>query len=178
VIDCAKSARRENGGAMADSRPLAIAALALGLACAGGPAPRCELASEAAPGRFAQVEVTVVGDAASLGAESTARLAGLVRQSARDWLEQRDRLAPDGELTLQVTVDVARLRSSTVTWLFSWAVPPDQLAAQVAVRRGEERTSRCPARVESALAGYSWRDPDPRLERLARRLGHRVAEGL
>jgi hypothetical protein len=154
-----------------------VAVTALALACAGAPAPHCDLPSRPEPGRFARVEVAVAPGAA-LDAASAAHLLGSVRQSARDWLEQRDRLAPDGELSLQVRVEALRLRSAWVTWLFAWAVAPDHLAAQVTVLRGLERVDRCPARVESALSGYSWRDPDARLERLARRLGHRIAEGL
>jgi hypothetical protein len=160
------------------ARAIASAALALGLACANVPAPRCDLPSAPEAGRFARVEVALAPDAASLDDASAARLLGEVRQSARDWLEQRDRLAPDGELSLQVRVEALRLRSSWVTWLFAWAVAPDRLAARVTVLRGLERADRCPERVESALSGYSWRDPDVRLDRLARRLGHRIADGL
>ena len=163
---------------MADSRLLAVAALGLGLACASAPPPHCELGSAPEPGRFARVEVALAPEATSLDAESTARILALVRQSARDWLEQRDRLAPDGALSLELRIDSARLRSAWVTWLFAWAAAPDHLSAQVSVLRGLERAARCPVRVESALAGYAWRDPDARLERLARRLGHRIAEGL
>jgi hypothetical protein len=163
---------------MADARLVAIAALGVicGLACAGAPAPRCEQSS--AIGRFARVEVALA-PGTGLAPEEGVRVVALVRQSALDWLEQQDRLAPDGQLSLVVTIDSARLRSASVTWLFAWAAPPDHLAAQVSVlQHGVERTALCPARVESALAGYSWRDPDARLERLARRLGHRIAEGL
>jgi hypothetical protein len=165
---------------MADARLPAIATLGLWLwlACASAPAPRCDLASEPETGRFARVEVALAPDASSLGPKAAAELLVRVRQSALDWLEQRDRLAPDGELTLLVTVDSARLRSAPTAWLFAWAAAPDHLAAQVSVLHGLERATRCPARVESALAGYSWRDPNARLERLARRLGQRIAEEL
>ena len=160
----------------AGALPAALAPFVL--ACAGAPAPHCDLPSAPETGRFARVEVALAPDTASLDAVSAAHLLGSVRQSARDWLEQRDRLAPDGDLSLQVRVDALRLRSSGVAWLFSWAAAPDHLGAQVTVLRGLERVDRCPARVESALSGYSWRDPDARLDRLARRLGHRIAEGL
>ena len=163
---------------MADHCLLAIAVLALGLSCASAGPPRCELATAPVSGRFAQVDVALAGDAASLDAKTAARVSGLVRQSARDWLEQRDRAAPEGELALEVSIEAVRVRGSLSAWLFAWALAPAALAAQVSVRRGAERVPRCPVRVESALSGYSWRDPDPRLDRLARRLGRRVAEGL
>jgi hypothetical protein len=165
---------------MTDARLLAIATLGLwlGLACASPPAPRCDLAAEPEAGQFARVEVTLAPDASSLAPKAAAELLVWLRQSALDWLEQRDRLAPDGELTLLVTIDSARLRSASTTWLFGWVAAPDHLAAQVSVLHGLERAARCPTRVESSLAGYSWRDPDARLERLARRLGQRIAEGL
>jgi hypothetical protein len=157
---------------------LAIIALAIsGLACAGAPAPSCDRPSEPEQGRFARVEVAIGRDA-SLRADRGARVAALVRQSARDWLEQRNRLASDGDLTLLVTIDDERLRTAAVAWWFAWIAAPDHLAAQVAVLRGLDRVPRCSVRVESALSGYSWRDPDARLERLARRLGHRIAEDL
>lgn len=171
---------KANSDSSANARLLAIAALGLwlGLACASAPAPRCDRASEPETGRFARVEVALAPDASSLAPKAAAELLVWVRQSALDWLEQGDRLAPGGELTLLVTIDSARLRSAATTWLFGWAAAPDHLAAQVSVLHGLERATRCPARVESALAGYSWRDPDARLERLARRLGRRIAEGL
>jgi hypothetical protein len=164
---------------MSDSRTLAIAAAVLGLACAS--APPVEPASRPAPvaGRYARVEVALAQRGAPcLEADAAARLAAVVRQSARDWLEQRERLAPDGAYALAVTVDSARLRSAWVTWLFAWVAAPDHVAARVSVLRDGAPVAGYPVRVESALAGYSWRDPDARLDRLARRLGHRLAEGL
>jgi hypothetical protein len=162
---------------MSDSRAFAVAAIALGLACAAPREPSSHPARVA--GRYARVEVALAQDGARcLDADDAARLIGVVRQSARDWLEQRDRLAPDGAYTLEVTVESARLRSGWVTWLFAWAAAPDHVAGRVSVLRGGARVARYPVRVESALAGYSWRDPDARLDRLARRLGRRLAEGL
>jgi hypothetical protein len=161
---------------MADARLFAIAAL--GLACASPPAPRCDPSLGPETGRFARVEVAIAPDEASLAPKAAAEVVVWVRQSALDWLEQRDRLARDGDLTLLVTIDSARLRSAATTWLFAWAAAPDHVAARVSVLHGLDRADRCPARVESALSGYSWRDPDARLERLARRLGQRIAEGL
>ncbi len=162
---------------MAGSRPLAVAALAL--ACAGAPVPEPDFQSAPEDARYARVEVSLApGAASSLDPEARAQLVTWVRQSARDWLEQRGRLAPDGECSLVVTVDSARLRSSWVTWLFAWAAAPDHLEAQVFVLRGLDRVASHARRVESALAGYAWRDPEARLERLARRLGRRIAEGL
>jgi hypothetical protein len=162
---------------MAGSRLLAIAPLALGLACAGAPAPRCELRPAPDAWRYAGVEVAVA-PGASQGPEADARIAAAVGQSTRDWLEQRGRLTADGNITVEVTVTSARVRSAAVAFLFAWAASPDHLAARVSLRRGDERVTRCPARVESALSGWSFRDPEPRRDRLARRLGHRIAEGL
>ena len=163
---------------MAGARPLAIAALGLGLGCASAPVAHCDLAPVQESGRFARVEVALAPDAGSLAPEAADRLAVWVRESALDWLEQRDRLAADGQLALLVTIESARLRGPATAWLFAWAAAPDHLAAEVSVLRGLDRTARCPVQVESALAGWSWRDRDARLERLARRLGRRIAEGL
>jgi hypothetical protein len=170
-------ARRENQARMTGSRPLPIAVFALALACAGTPAAVCELAPPAPGERYAGVEVALA-PGLSLDPGAAARVAVVTRQSALDWLEQRGRLATGGGSSVAVTVESARLRSGLTTWLFAWASGPDHLFARVALRRESEHTVRCPVRVESALAGWSWRDPEPRLDRLARRLGQRIAEGL
>jgi hypothetical protein len=162
---------------MPNPRWPAIAALAL--ACAGTPSPEVGIQAPPAGARYALVEVALAPDAAAgLDPQVTGQLATWVRQSARDWLEQEGRLAPDGDASLLVTIEAARLRSSWVAWLFAWLAPPDSLEAHVIVLRGLDRAASGAVRVESALSGYSWRDPDARLERLARRLGHRIAEGL
>jgi hypothetical protein len=159
---------------------IALGLAALALACSGGAPTADPPARAAAPeGRYVRVEVSVAPAVADrLDPEAAARVARAVRQSARDWLEQGDRLASGGELSLVVSVESARLRPGWVTWLFSWAAAPDHLAAQVMVLRGAERLSIAPVRVESALGGWAWRDPDERLDRLARRLGQRLADGL
>jgi hypothetical protein len=106
------------------------------------------------------------------------RAAPRVRQSARDWLEDAGRLAPGGALSVAATLESVHLRGGLTTWLFAWAAAPDHLAARVEVRRGGSSVAVFPLRVESALAGYSWRDAEERLDRLARRLGRRLAERL
>jgi hypothetical protein len=164
---------------MTGSRSFAVVVIALGFACASAPPAVQSLRPPPIEGRYARVEVALAPDhARCLEAEAATRLIAGVRQSARDWLEQGDRLAPDGALVLEVTVDSTRLRSAWVTWLFAWAAAPDHLAARVSVLRDGASVAVYPVRVESSLAGYSWRDPDARLDRLARRLGHRLAEGL
>jgi hypothetical protein len=162
---------------MADFRLLAIAPLSLVLACARPPGAVCDLPPPALEERYAGVAVALA-PGLSLDPAAAARVAAVTRQSALDWLEQRGRLAPDRGSSVAVTVDSARLRSALSTWLFAWTAPPDHLAARVSLRRGAEHEPRCSARVESALAGWSWRDPEARLDRLARRLGQRIAEGL
>jgi len=162
---------------MNGSRLLAIAALGLALGCAGPPVALCELLPPAPEERYSGVEVALA-PGLPLDPAAAARVAALTRQSALDWLEQRGRLAPGGASSVAVTVESARLRGAWTAFLFAWAAPSDHLSAQVSLQRGDERTARCPARVESALAGWSWRDPETRLDRLARRLGQRIAEGL
>jgi hypothetical protein len=160
-------------------RKIALGLAALALACSGAPAPEPSARPERPEGRYGRVDVAVApAVAAQLPVDDASRLARAVRQSARDWLEQSDRLAGDGELALAVSVESARVRPAWVTWLFAWLADPDHVAAQVLVLRGAERLAAFPVRVESALSGWEWRDPGERLERLARRLGQRVAEGL
>jgi hypothetical protein len=162
---------------MPDFRWLAIAALGLALACASAPVAVCELPPPAPEERYAAVEVAI-GPGLALDPAAAARAAAVTRQSVLDWLEQRGRFAPDGAASLQLTLESARLRSAVTAWGFAWIARPDHLFARVALRRGTDESPRCPARVESALAGWSWRDREARLDRLARRLGQRVAEGL
>ena len=162
---------------MTDPRLLAIAALGLSLACASAPVALCDLAPPAPEERYAAVEVAL-GAGLALDPAEAARAAAVTRQSTLDWLEQRGRLAPDGGASILLTVDSARLRSALATWLFAWVAHPDHLSVRVSLRRGADSSARCPARVESALAGWSWRETEARLDRLARRLGPRVAEGL
>ena len=158
-------------------RWLAIAALAL--ACAGTPPPESGIASPPAGARYAVVEVALAPEAASgLGDRARAQLLTQVRQSARDWLEQGGRLASDGECSLLVSIESVHVRSSWTAWLFAWLARPDRIEAQVQILRGLDRVASGPVRVESELAGYSWRDSDARLARLARRLGHRIVEAL
>jgi hypothetical protein len=151
------------------------------LACSAAPRPAGRPAPVA--GTFGRVEVRLADPSlAGLAGGDARRLAAIVRQSARDWLEQADRLAPPAPapapLALEITLESLRLRSAATTWLFAWAAAPDHLAARVRVLRAGTEVSAGAVRVESALAGFSWRDPAPRLERLARRLGRRVVSGL
>jgi hypothetical protein len=160
-------------------RKIALGFAAVLLACSGAPAPEAPARPERPEGRYARVEVAVApAVAGQLPADAAAALARAVRQSARDWLEQGNRLAPDGELSLVVNVESARLRSACVALLFAWATAPDHLAARVLVLRGAEPVANISVRAESALSGWEWRDPGQRLDRLARRLGQRVVEGL
>ena len=157
---------------------LCVAAAAAAAACAGAPAA---VAPAPVEGRVGRVEVRVARDAAmprSLAPEDRTRLLAVVRQSARDWLEQEGRLAEPAPLALEVELEALELRSAAVTWLFAWAAAPDQLAARVRVLRDGAVVSDGRLRLESALSGYSWRDPGARLDRLARRLGRRIALGL
>jgi hypothetical protein len=161
-----------------------IATLALGaLGCAGPPPEGVVTSPQPIGGQFAGVEVSFaalegVGAGFDLEPADADQLRATVRQSALDWLENANRLSDHGSLDLYVALDSLRLRSATVTWLLAWAAPPDHLAAEVQVARAGVAVARYRVRVESGLDGYSWRDPAARLDRLARRLGRRLAEGL
>jgi len=104
--------------------------------------------------------------------------APVLRQSALDWLDARGRFAPDGELSLHVHIRFVRLRSELVALLFGRASRADRLEATITVKRGDRRLADFPVRVASSLGGRAWKDPEERLQRMARVLGRRVAEGL
>jgi hypothetical protein len=158
---------------------LGLLASALLLAgCAGAPPPEPD---DDGPieGRVGSVAVAFPDAGRSTAVrERAVRASTLVRQTARDWLEDKGRLAPDGPLAVVATLDSLRLRGAVATWLFAWAIPPDHLAARVVVSRAGRPVAGFGVRVESALAGYAWRDRGERLDRLSRRLGRRLAERL
>ena len=127
--------------------------------------------------------VDVVADAPPLSGAQQALLrrhdaAPVLRQSALDWLDARGRFAPDGELSLHVHIRFVRLRSELVALLFGRASRADRLEATITVKRGDRRLADFPVRVASSLGGRAWKDPEERLQRMARVLGRRVAEGL
>ncbi|MEM7412643.1 MAG: hypothetical protein AAF430_20600 [Myxococcota bacterium] len=160
--------------------PVRATPLCLGLglaclfACAGAPKlPPCGLDPARFPGRVGEVRVTRVD---SLAGERGERARARVEQAARDWLEHWERWDPASEVTVAVELRDLRLRGSLTTWLFSAVAPPDRLRAGVETSEGGNRERWPELTVESGLSGFSWRDPEARSERLARRLGRRVAE--
>jgi hypothetical protein len=154
-----------------------LAALAPGCAGRGVEGPPDEGMRVA--GGVARVDVAFAPPGAGrLEPDEATRTAATVRQSARDWLEHSGRLASDGDLAVAVALDSLRLRGAFSTWLLAWAVPPDHLSAHVVVSRSGRPVADFPLRVESALAGFGWRDRESRLDRLARRLGQRLAARL
>jgi hypothetical protein len=165
------------------SRLGAGSALALGgafaLACAGAPPP-LPATPPRISGEIAEVQVTLADELAPRDAHSLreGHAAGTLRQSLLDWLEQAERLDPHGELRVRIELRGLRLRSSAVSWLLAGWAPPDRLDASVIVLRGSEEVARYPTAASSTLGGWAWRDPARRLDRLARRLGGRVAEEL
>ena len=152
------------------------------LACGGAPAPQPAL-HPAALGPDALVADVRVKSAASLSAGDTRALDAVavdqvVRQSALDWLEHRQRFHRDGAIRVTVLLRALRLRS----WLVAWVWPDwsgvDSLAADVTVLRGSQVLMRFPARADSSIGGWEWRASGERLDRLARRLGRTIIEAF
>lgn len=161
---------------------LVLGAVLLGAACGGAPepSPSHPLPSEPLAGEVGAIEVAsgpALGAAAVRVLEAGGALA-VLRQSARDWLEQRGRLAADGQLELRIEVTSLHLRSSVTVWLLSALAAPDHLEVQVVALRSGEPVREFRVRAESALSGFAWRDPGERLRRLARRVGRRLVEGV
>ena len=127
--------------------------------------------------------VVVVADSPPLSTAQQALLrrhhaAPVLRQSALDWLDARGHFGPSGEFSLHVQIRSVRLRSELVALLFGRASRADQLEAFVMLTRNAQRVKGFSARVTSSVGGRDWRDPEERLQRMARMLGRRVAEGL
>jgi len=149
----------------------------------------------ASPDRFSEPEVLpeLRGTlrVASLGVEAGGELviaqrsslaeygvSGVLRQSALDWLEQRRRFSPQGELRVDIRIRVLHLRGSLAArWWPEW-VAPDRLVVGVVVKREGVDLVRFERSVESRLGGSDWADTRARARRLARRLGQRVAEAF
>ena len=103
---------------------------------------------------------------------------GALRQSALDWLEQRDRFSPQGEVRVKVRIRSLHLRGSLAArWWPAWAAR-DRLGVEVTVEREGVEVARFQRSLESRLGGSDWADPRARARRLARRLGQRVAEAF
>lgn len=167
-------------------RILAAVVLALdSLACGGDPPVPVEargaphvLTGEARVGR---VEVTADAQLLSAGQRKLLRrheAATVLRQSALDWLDARGHFARKGELLLQVQIRAVRLRSELAALLLGGAAGADSLEVSVRVTRGGEELKIFAAHVTSSAGGRDWKDPGDRLQRMARRLGQRVADGL
>ena len=102
----------------------------------------------------------------------------VLRQSALDWLDARGRFDPSGELSVHVQIRSVRLRSELVALLFGRAWRADRLEAFARVTHGGQPVRGFPVRVARSVGGRDWKDPEERLQRMARVLGRRVAEGL
>lgn len=102
----------------------------------------------------------------------------LLRISALDWFEHEGRFEREGETRLLVEVTGLSLRSVLSTWLWPDLPAPDVLAIRVRVRDPAGTRHAFDWEERTQVGGWEWRDPDVRLERLARRLGRRIAELL
>jgi hypothetical protein len=127
--------------------------------------------------------MVVVADSPPLSPAQQALLrrhhaARVLRQSALDWLDARGHFDPSGEFSLHVQIRSVRLRGELVALLFGRSSRADQLEAFVMVMRNDQRVKDFSARVTSSVGGRDWKDPEERLQRMARMLGRRVAEGL
>ncbi len=105
-------------------------------------------------------------------------VASRVRQGALDALEQRRRFDPQGDATVRVRLVQVRLRSRLTTLLLSHRAGADQLTAEVDVERGGAPVGMLRIAATTALGGLEWRDPEKRLQRLARELARRISERL
>ena len=158
--------------------------LTVSAACGGdlppptGPSVPFLLQGEA---RVARVEVVADRESLSASARALLRDRGaieIVRQSALDWFDHRDRFDRDGELELRVRIRELRLRSQATALLFSGISGADRLEASVVASRQGTVLKTYAVGAASALGGRVWSDPTERLRRLARLLGQQIALGL
>lgn len=158
--------------------------LVVSAACGGdlplpaGPSVPFLLQGEA---RVARVEVVADQESLSASVRALLRERGaieIVRQSALDWFDHRDRFDRDGELELRVRIRELRLRSRATALAFSGISGADRLEASVVASRQGTVLKTYAVGAASALGGRLWSDPTVRLQRLARQLGQQIALGL
>ena len=157
------------------ARALACLALALSCSAARGPEPESATTphSGTPPGPISAVRVELASGLEAPHGELARRVAA---QTALDWLEHAGVFDPRASGRVYATITELRVRSATTTWLFPFLAPPDRMAVRVRFEGPPELGSSFEIAVESRVAGFRWRDRTMRAERLARRLGRRIAE--
>lgn len=168
---------------MTGRHPVAVASLLLALlSCRSEPAsvlePPRPLADPLPVGRMV---VSVSSPPLSVAQQALLRrhrVGGVLRQSALDWLEARGRFDPAGAYAVEVQIRSVRLRGAWVALLLGRAAGEDHLEASVRLTRAGQLVNEFSSRVASSAGGRDWKDPAERLQRMARILGRRIAEGL
>ncbi len=157
-------------------------AAALLLACAGDDAPAPNRDPKPLPehARVADLRVTLADD---IGPACRAQLERadvpmLLRVSSLDWFEHEHRFDREGDVYLEVEVKGVSLAGAMSTWLWRGLVGEDWLEVRVTVRDSGGLREDFTLTERTAVEGWEWRDADARLDRMARRLGRRIAELL
>jgi hypothetical protein len=158
-----------------------LAAVAL-LACAGSDAPAADPDPTPLPdhARVADLRVTLADDLPDAARETLERIdvPMLVRVSGLDWFEHESRFDREGDVTLEVEVLALSLEGAVPVWLWRSLVGEDWLEVRVRVRGASGLRDDFTLIERTGVAGWEWRDADARLDRMARRLGRRIAELL
>lgn len=160
-----------------------VAALCLSLlGCVGpgtevAPAPPTPLSERE---RVAELRVTLAGalDPDARAALERVEVPMLLRVSALDWFEHRSRFDRQGEVELDVEVRALSLASGLSVWLWRSLVGEDSLEVRVTLRDASGSRAVFALTERTGVGGFSWRHADLRLDRMARRLGRRIAELL
>jgi hypothetical protein len=158
-----------------------LAAVAL-LACAGTDAPAADpdpvpLSDQA---RVAGLRVTLAGTLSVAERETLERIdvPMLVRLAALDWFEHESRFDLAGQVTLEVEVLALSLEGAVPVWLWRGLAGEDWLEVRVRVHDASGLHDDFILTERTGVEGWEWRDADARLDRMARRLGRRIAELL
>ena len=127
----------------------------------------------------AAADVLAAADAS--GHHSLLDVAGvpmLLRVSSLDWFEHEHRFDREGDVYLEVEVKGVSRAGVMSTWLWRGLVGEDWLEVRVTVRDSGGLREDFTLTERTAVEGWEWRDADARLDRMARRLGRRIAELL
>ena len=155
----------------------------LGFGCAAAPERVPDPVGLAALLGEMRVAAVAVAAGGGLGGAASRQLAeyevrGVLRQSTLDWLELRRRFSPEGEIQLDIRIETFYLRGPLAARWWPELGAPDRIAVRVRVRRGAEDLAYFQRVLESRVGGSDWADSEARAQRLARRLGQRVAEAF
>ena len=161
---------------------LGMLACVFGSGCAGKDLPLEAVAPQMLLDldRIADLRVTLGGDLSDSD-RKTLELVDvpmLIRLAALDWFDHDGRFDIEGQISFEVEVLALALAGAIPVWLWRGWAGDDRLEVKVRVLDAGVFREDFSLTERTGVEGWEWRDADARLDRMARRLGRRIAEVL